>query len=137
MLNQCNFIGRATKDCELKYTPSGDAVANFTVAVSEQWKDKNGEKQEITEFVNAVAWRKLGEICGQFIQKGQMVFISGKLQTRSYDDRDGNKRYISEVVVGEMKLLGGKPESRHESRPAERSSRPAQDDYVMPEDLPF
>jgi len=107
-LNQCNFIGRVGRPPEIRYTPSGDAVANFSMACSESWKDKTGQKQEKTEWVNVVAWRRLAEIIGQYVGKGDLIFISGKMQTRQWEDKDGGKRSTTEIVAGEMKMLGTK-----------------------------
>lgn len=117
MLNRCDFIGRLGKPPEVRYMQNGDAVATFSVACSESWKDKNGEKKEKTEWVNCVAWRKLGEICGKYLQKGSLVYVSGKMQTRTYDDKDGNKRYVTEIILHEMKMLSGKSDGPREDPP--------------------
>ena len=114
-LNQCNFIGRLGKDVELRYAASGDAIANFTIAVGESWKDKQtGQKQEKTAWVPIVMFGKLAEIAGQYLQKGSKVFISGKFQTRKWQDQSGADRYSTEVVVdgfsGQMQMLDAKPE---------------------------
>ena len=108
-LNQCQFIGNLGQQPEIKYTPSGVAVANFNIAVSEKWKNRDGEKQEHTEWVRCVAWKRLAEICGEYLDKGSSVWISGKLQTRSWEDKDGNKRYTTEIVANQMQMLGGRP----------------------------
>ena len=106
-INKVILVGRLGRDPEVKYTPSGVAVANFSIATSEEWKDKNtGEKQERTEWHRIVAWRRLGEICGEYLHKGKEIYIEGKLQTRSWDDRDGNKRYTTEIVANIMQMLG-------------------------------
>ena len=107
MLNQCNFIGRLGRDPETKYTASGEAVCNFSLACSEQWKDKQGNKQEKTEWVNVVIWGKLGEIAGQYLQKGSLCFISGKMTTRKWLEKDGSTRHTTEIVAREMKILSG------------------------------
>ena len=108
-VNKCIIIGRLGKDPELKYTQSGDAVAKFSVATSETWKDKNtGEKQERTEWHNIEAWRRLGEIAGEYLHKGSQVYIEGKLKTESWEDRDGTKRYMTKIVAQSMQMLGGK-----------------------------
>jgi len=111
MVNKVILVGTLGKEPEVKYTPSGAAVANFSVATKETWK-KDGAKQETTEWHNIVVWRNLAEICGKYLTKGSQVYLEGKIQTRSYDDRDGNKRYITEVVCHEMKMLGGKRNSQ-------------------------
>ena len=110
-LNQINIIGNLGKDPELRYTPSGDAVCNFSVAVTEKYKNKQGEPQEETEWFNVVVWRNLAEICGKYLTKGKPVYIGGKIKTRSYDDRDGNKRYMTELVASNMEMLGSKGDS--------------------------
>lgn len=109
-VNKVILVGNLGKDPELRYTPSGDAVATFTIATSERFKGRDGQLQEKTEWHNIVAWRQLAEICGKFLHKGKQVYIEGKIQTRSYDDRDGNKRYITEIVADQMQMLGSKGE---------------------------
>ena len=105
-VNKVILVGNLGKDPELRYTPAGVAVATFSLATSERFKDRNGESQEKTEWHNIVAWRQLAEICGKYLHKGKQVYIEGKIQTRSYDDRDGNKRYITEIVADQMQMLG-------------------------------
>ena len=106
-VNKVILVGNLGRDPEIKYTPSGVAVANFSIATSDEWKDKNtGEKQERTEWHRIVAWRRLGEICGEYLRKGSQVYIEGKLQTRSWEDRDGNTRYTTEIVAQSMQMLG-------------------------------
>jgi len=109
-LNQCNFIGRIGRDPEIKYTQDGTAIANFSIAVSESWKSKDGQKKEKIEWVRCVAWRKLAEIIGEYVHKGQQIFVSGKFTSREWE-RDGIKRYISEIVVNDMQMLGGRSQS--------------------------
>lgn len=106
-VNKVILVGNLGKDPELKYTPSGAAVANFSIATTERYKDRDGDKQEKTEWHNIVVWRQLAEICGKYLHKGKQVYVEGKLQTRSYDDRDGNKKYITEIVADQMQMLGG------------------------------
>ncbi|HEX9777956.1 MAG TPA: single-stranded DNA-binding protein [Geopsychrobacteraceae bacterium] len=105
-VNKVILVGNLGKDPELRYTPSGAAVATFSLATTERYKDRDGNRQEKTEWHNIVVWRQLAEICGKFLHKGKQVYIEGKIQTRSYDDRDGNKRYITEVVADQMQMLG-------------------------------
>ncbi len=143
-LNHCSFIGRLGRDPETRYLPNGDAVTNFSIAVGESWKDKNsGEKQETVEWVRCTAWRKLGEICGEYLKKGGQVFVSGKMKTREWTDKEGVKRYTTEIQVDRMQMLGGKRDSE---APAEREERPTKaapaeggagkfDD--MDDDIPF
>ena len=108
MLNKCTLIGNLGKDVEVRYTQSGTAVANFSIATTEKWKDKDGAQQEQTEWHNIVAFARLGEICGEYLSKGSKVYIEGRIQTRSWDDKDGNKRYTTEIVAKEMKMLDSK-----------------------------
>ncbi len=108
-INKAILIGRLGSDPEVRYTPSGDAVANFSIATSEEWKDKNsGEKKERTEWHRIVAWRRLGEICGEYLAKGRQVYIEGRIQTRSWDDKNGVKRYTTEIVATDVQFLGGR-----------------------------
>lgn len=108
-VNKCIFIGNVTRDIEMKYAPSGDAIANFSIACNETWKDKNGQKQEKVEFVNIVAYRKLAEIIGEYVKKGSAIYIEGRLQTRKWQDKDGKDRYTTEIIADQMQMLGGKP----------------------------
>jgi len=111
-LNRCDFIGRLGRDPEIRYTPNGVAVANFSIAVGEKWKDKNtGEQNEKTEWIKCSSFGKLAEIIAEFLEKGKQVYISGKMQTRQWDDKEGNKRYTTEIVVNQMQMLGGRGDS--------------------------
>ena len=106
-INKAILIGRLGSDPEVRYTPSGVAVANFNIATSEEWKDRDtGEKKERTEWHRIVAWSKLGEICGEYLAKGRQVYVEGRIQTRSWEDRDGNKRYTTEIVATDVQFLG-------------------------------
>src|SRR6266850_4743107 len=108
-LNKVQLIGNLGKDPELSYTPSGVAVAKFSVATGERWKDQEGNDKERTEWHNIVAWRKLAEICGQYLKKGSKVYLEGRLQTRSWDDKNtGVKRYATDVVADDMIMLDAK-----------------------------
>ena len=98
-LNLCQFIGRLGRDPEIKYTQSGKAVTNFTIAV-------NGYKDDV-QWVNCVAWEKLAAICGEYLTKGKQVYVSGRQQTRQWEDQDGNKKYTTEIVIENMQMLGG------------------------------
>ena len=133
-LNRCQFIGNLGKDPELSYTASGIAVAKFSIACGESWKDKDGNKQEKTEWINIVAWQKLAEICGQYLKKGSKVFVSGKFTTQKWE-KDGVTRYSSQVVIDELLMLDGKPsEGTQTAAPASgepSTSEPEKDD------LPF
>lgn len=110
-INKVIIVGRLGRDPEVRYTPDGTAITNFSVATSEEWKDKNtGEKKELTEWHRIVAFRRLGEICGQYLSKGRQVYVEGRLQTRSWE-QDGVKRYMTEIVAKDVQFLGGR-ESR-------------------------
>ena len=106
-INKVILVGRLGSDPEVRYTADGTAVANFSIATSDEWKDKDsGEKKERTEWHRIVAWRRLGEICGEYLAKGRQVYIEGKLQTRSYEDKNGNRCFSTEIVISEMRMLG-------------------------------
>jgi len=106
-VNKVILVGNLGKDPEVRYTQTGSAVANFSIATSEQWNDRDGKKQERTEWHNIVVWGKTAEHCGQYLSKGRQVFIEGSIRTRSYDDKSGNKRYITEIVAQRVQFLGG------------------------------
>lgn len=111
-LNKAMLIGNLGKDPELKYMTNGKAVVNFSIATSEQWKDKDsGEKKEKTEWHNIVVFDKLAEICGKYLKKGSTVYIEGKLQTRKWTDKNGVDRYTTEILAREMKMMCGKKDS--------------------------
>lgn len=150
-VNKVILVGNLGKDPELRYTPSGAAVATFSLATSERYKDRNGEMQDKTEWHNIVAWRQLAEICGKYLHKGKQVYIEGRIQTRSYDDKDGNKRYITEIVADQMRMLGSRGDeggesresgygqrggARQESRPAPPAQRPASAPSPTPSPMP-
>jgi single-strand DNA-binding protein len=118
-VNKVILVGNLGKDPEMKYTASGAAIANITVATSESWNDKQtGEKQEKTEWHRVVFFRRLAEVVGEYLRKGSQVYIEGKLQTRKWQDQNGQDRYSTEVVANEMQMLGG--------RAGEASNRPQQ-----------
>ena len=110
-LNKAMIIGRLTRDPEVKTIPSGQSVASFGVATNLTWTDKQGQKQERVEFHNIVCWRKLAEICGQYLRKGKKVYIEGRLQTRQWEGQDGAKRNRTEIVADNMIMLDGGPDS--------------------------
>ncbi len=134
-LNKVMLIGNLGKDPELRYTGSGVAVATFSLATNETWKDQDGNQQERTEWHNIVAWRKLAEIAGEYLKKGRKVYIEGRIQTRSYDDKNtGTKRYITEIVADNLLLL--------DPRGAGEGNQPAPQSDETPagpvkDDLPF
>ena len=106
-VNKVILLGRLGADPQLKYTPSGRATVNFNLATNAVWKDQEGKQQEKTDWHRVVAWGKLAEIMGEWLKKGSQVYIEGRLQTRSYEDTSGVKKYITEVVAQEMEMLGG------------------------------
>jgi len=107
-LNKVLIIGNLGKDPEVRFTPGGRAVARFPVATSEVWSDQEGQRQERTEWHNVVVWGKQAETCGQYLSKGRQVFLEGSIRSRQYDDKDGNKRYITEVIAQRVQFLGGR-----------------------------
>src|SRR5881392_2033426 len=106
-VNKVLLIGRLGSDPEIRYTPSGAAVANFSVATNEVWNDKQGQKQERTEWHRVVVWGKLAELCNQYLQKGREAYLEGRLQTRQWQDKDGNTKYTTEVHAQTVQFLGG------------------------------
>ena len=163
-LNKVMVIGRLTRDPESRTTPQGIAVTNFGLATNRVWKDKEGNQQDNTEFHNIVAWRRLGEICAQYLAKGRQVYIEGHLQTRSWEDQDGKKNYRTEIVADNMIMLGSKadnikqaptpsPAARIDTQaatPASQDSKPqdskpeegeptgpVKDEEIKIEDIPF
>ncbi len=108
-INKVILVGHLGRDPEVRYAPSGQAIANVTIATSEQWKDKNtGEKQERTEWHRVVFFSRLAEIVGEYLKKGAQVYVEGRLQTRKWQDKDGNDRYTTEIVANDMQMLGGR-----------------------------
>jgi len=126
-VNKVILIGRLGGDPEVRYTSNGGAVANFTMATNESWVGKDGQKQEKTEWHRIVAWGKLGEICGQYLAKGRQAFIEGKLQTREWQDKEGGKRYTTEIVAQNVQFLGGQGERAATSSDFAGSSQGAPD----------
>lgn len=134
-VNKVMLLGRLGQDPELRYTPSGSAVCNFSVATSENWTDKSGQRQERTEWHRIVVWGKLAELCNQYLAKGRQLYLEGKIQTRSWDGQDGQKRYTTEVHAQTVQFIGGQaqagaPAPRPEMAPAGPSA-PAQNDGVL------
>ncbi len=108
-VNKVILVGRLGKDPETRYMTSGEAVTNVTLATSENWKDKNGEKQEKTEWHNLVFYRRLAEVAGEYLKKGSQIYVEGKIQTRKWQDKEtGKDRYTTEIIVNEMQMLGSK-----------------------------
>ena len=112
MVNKVILIGNVGRDPELRYTASGTAVTNFSLATSRRYKDRDGNQREETEWHRCVAWARLAEIINQYAPKGKQLYLEGRLQTRQWDDKDGNTKYSTEIVIEEMKLLGGRGDSQ-------------------------
>jgi len=110
-VNKVILMGNLGKDPEVRFMPNGDAVCNFSIATTDNWKDKNGEKQERTEWHNIVMYRKLAEIAGEYLKKGRPVFIEGRLQTRKWQTKEGQDRYTTEIIAESMQMLGGRDSS--------------------------
>ena len=107
MLNKVILIGRLGRDPEVRYMPNGEAVCNFSIATSETWNDRNGQRVERTEWHNITMYRKLAEIAGQYLRKGSQVYLEGRIQSRKYQGKDGIERTAYDIIVNEMKMLGG------------------------------
>jgi single-strand DNA-binding protein len=135
VVNKVILIGRLGADPEIRYTPSGAEVATFRIATSESWTNKSGEKEERTEWHRIVAWRGLAKICGEYLCKGKLVYVEGRLRTRSWEDRDGNKRTTTEIEASDMKMLGGVGEASRKAKEAEPESAPPA--AKEEEDIPF
>jgi single-strand DNA-binding protein len=105
-VNKVILLGNLGRDPEVRYTPNGEAVANYSIATTETWKDKQGNRQEKTEWHNIVMYRRLAEIAGEYLKKGSQVYIEGRLQTRKWQDKQGNDRYTTEIVADHMQMLG-------------------------------
>ena len=122
-VNKVILVGHLGKDPEVRYSPNGGAVANITLATSESWKDKNsGEKQERTEWHRVVFFGRLAEIAGEYLKKGAQIYVEGRLQTRKWQDKEGKDRYTTEIVAGEMQMLGGRSGSGASSADFDQSA---------------
>ena len=136
-VNKVILVGNLGKDPELRYTNSGVAVASFSLATSDSSKDAEGNVQDRTQWHNLVAWRKLAEICAEYLKKGSKVYVEGKLQYRTYDDKNGVKRYVTEIWMDNMVMLdsrGGAQGAPSESEPSAQRDEPA---TPKADDLPF
>ena len=147
-LNKAMIIGNIVRDPEMKSTPNGQNVTSFSIATNLVWTDQSGQKQEKVEFHNIVAWRRLAEIAGQYLKKGSKVYVEGRLQTRSWDDPSGVKKYRTEIIAENMIMLDSKgggewsgSQSAPKSAPANNNfSSPSQsndDEEISVEDIPF
>jgi single-strand DNA-binding protein len=136
-VNKVILIGRLGADPEMRRTADGTPVATFRIATTESWKNKDGSKAEQTEWHRIVAWRKLGEIAGEYLRKGKLVYVEGRIQSREYEDREGIKRKTFEIVANNMKMLGGPGD---EKRGGSGLSEHGDDDFVhesMDDDIPL
>lgn len=144
MVNKAILVGRLGRDPEVRYTSSGTPVANFSLATDESWTDQNGERQRRTEWHQIVVWRRLAEICERYLRKGRLVFIEGQIQTREWEDRDGNRRRTTEIVARNMQMLGSRMDEMGGGAPADRKgsqpsqvSQPSQEVEITDDDIPF
>lgn len=140
MLNKCDFIGRLGQDPEVKYGANGNAIANISIGCSEKWKNKNtGQQQERTEWVRASAFGKLAEIMGEYLRKGSLVYISGKMQTRKWQDQNGQDRYTTEIIVNDMKMLSSKSDGQQQAQPQQQGwgnhQQPVQQQAQQPQQM--
>ncbi|MGB7292746.1 MAG: single-stranded DNA-binding protein [Thermodesulfobacteriota bacterium] len=139
-INKVILIGNLGRDPELRYTASGQAVANFTIATTESRTNKGGERQDFTEWHRIVAWGRLAEICGEYLSKGRMVYIEGTLRTRSWEDKEGRKRWTTEVLARNMQMLGpsgDKDESTTEAGEVLAGDFEIADTFGSEDDIPF
>ena len=141
-VNKAILIGNLGRDPELRYTPGGKAVATFPLATTERWTNQEGQKNESTTWHNVVAWGRQAEVIKEYLAKGRQVYIEGRIVNRSYDDKEGNKRYVSEVVVQNFQFIGSRGGGGGEDRdfsqaPPDTSAPPAPDTSDSDDDLPF
>lgn len=129
-INKVMLIGNCTKDPEVRYLANGEAVASIGLATNEKWKDKDGNKHEKAEFHNLTFFRRLAEVAGEYLKKGSLIYVEGKITTEKYTAKDGVEKYATKIIVNEMKMLGGKPDGA-----AERAAEPAPQ-QVKPADNP-
>jgi single-strand DNA-binding protein len=142
MVNKVLLIGNLGRDPEVRFTPSGRAVANFTLATSEKWNDADGNRKEHTEWHNIVVWGKQAETCGQYLSKGRQVFIEGSIRKREYDDKEGNRRFVTEVIARDVRFLGGGGGGGRQAAASESFSAPMGEDAPSgggpsDDDIPF
>ncbi len=137
MVNKVILIGRLGKDPEVRYTPDGTMVTNFNLATDEQRKDKNGEKIQRTEWHKIVTWGKLAEICGNYLVKGKLVYVEGRIQTRSWEDKEGVKRYTTEIIASDMRMLDSKGQNKTGETSFEADAANMNDGSAPLDDVPF
>jgi single-strand DNA-binding protein len=137
-VNNVILVGNLGQDPDLSYLDSGTAKATLSLATNEKWKNKQGEDQEKTEWHRIIFWGRLAEICGEYLRKGREIYVEGKLQTRKWEDRDGNDRYTTEVVGFSMQMLGGRGDGGQSSPTTSRPTPPGPADLPEPDDdIPF
>ncbi|MFH1076808.1 MAG: single-stranded DNA-binding protein [Pseudomonadota bacterium] len=136
-VNKVILIGNLGKDPEIRYTASGTAVANLSLATTDTWTNKNGEKETRTEWHRIVAWGRLGEICGEYLSKGKSVYIEGRIQTKEWEDKEGNKRQAKEIVAMAMQMLGAKGGGETNNPEADDSLDSATTPGGFGDDIPF
>jgi len=136
-LNKVQIIGHLGREPEMRYTPSGKAVTTFTVAVSRSWNSTDGERHSETEWFNVVAFGNLAEICKQYLVKGKQVYIEGRLQTRRWDDKEGVKHSIVEVVANEMMMLGDRRDNNNQNQSSAEAERHDNDASTQEDEFPF
>jgi single-strand DNA-binding protein len=138
-VNKVILVGNVGADPDIRYMTNGDCIANINLATSESWKDKNGEKQEKTEWHRVSFFKKLAEIVGEYVKKGGSIYVEGRLQTRKWQDKEGADRYTTEVVADRMQMLGGKQETqKQESSPAEKKPIDGNNAFEdFSDDIPF
>ena len=140
-LNKVQIIGNLGRDPEMRFTQDGTPVTNFSVAVSESWQGRDGEQRERTEWFRVVAWRRLAEISNEYLRTGGKVYVEGRLETREWQDKEGNDRYTTEVIARELLMLGGRddvdPPSDTRQEPVAESSGSNDNDEITADDLPF
>jgi len=137
MINKAMLVGRLGKDPEVRYTPDGAMVTSFSLATDEQWKDKNGEKVQKTEWHRIVTFGKLAEICGNYLVKGKLIFVEGRIQTRSWEDKEGVKRYTTEIVANNMQMLDSKGQNKSDESSADSTSNNSSNSSTPMDDVPF
>ncbi|MGE3962437.1 MAG: single-stranded DNA-binding protein [Dehalococcoidia bacterium] len=139
MLNKCMIIGNLGADPEMRYTANGSAVTEFRVAVNRTFSDTSGERKQETEWFRVITWNRLAETCAQYLSKGRLVYVEGRLQTRSWEDQQGQKRYTTELIAQEVKFLGGGRDGGGGggfSSPG-FATGPDNEGDIDPDDLPF
>ena len=138
-INKVILVGNLGKDPDMRYTAGGDAVANLSIATSESWNDnQTGEKKEKTEWHRVVFFRRIAEVCGEYLKKGSSVYIEGSLRTRDWEDDQGNKRYTTEIIGREMQMLGGRrSEDNMDQSPQMNSTSPQPEEGLIDDEIPF